>query len=91
LDVIPAEIDVVSTEYPLSGCDIREIQRVTLAAGITQPVHHLQARSHYEVSVICGEPWLRDVKMTSFTARRKDGRWVVDKSSISKSEPIILE
>jgi hypothetical protein len=90
-EVVPAEIDVVPTQYPLSPSDIRALQRLPLAVGITKPVRHIQAQSANQVYVTCGEPWLRDAQMISFTARRKNEHWFVDKSSINKFEPIILE
>jgi hypothetical protein len=89
-EVVPAEIDV----YPrniLSARDVRALQGLPRAVGITKPVRHIQAQSADKALVTCGEPWLRGVQMISFTARRKNGHWFVDKSSIDKFEPIILE
>jgi hypothetical protein len=90
-EVLPAEIDVAPAKYPLSPSDIRALQRLPLAVGITKPVRHIQARGADKVDVTCGEPWLRGAQMISFTARRKNGHWFVDKSSINKFEPIIVE
>ena len=89
--MVPPEIDVVRTKYPLNASDIWALKRLPLEVGITKPVRHLQARSADEVDVDCGEPWLRNAEMISFTARRKNGRWFVDKSSIAKYEPVIVE
>jgi hypothetical protein len=89
--VLPANVQIVPTQYHLSPADIYAIQSLPPGAGINGPLHAITPASPNEVQVECGDPYVRYAHMTAFTARRKDGRWVVDKASISTYRPIILD
>ncbi|HEV2841216.1 MAG TPA: hypothetical protein VGW39_07835 [Chthoniobacterales bacterium] len=89
--MIPANVDIVPTDYRLSWSDIRHIERLPLAAGIKKPLKSIQARNANEAWVTCGAPFLRNSEMTTFTGRRKNGRWFVDMSSIHNYQPIMVE
>lgn len=86
--VLPGQIQIYADNYPLSGSDLREIQRLTWSAGITKPLAHLQTHRADEVSVICGELNARDTHLVYFTARRRHGHWFIDKSSIETRREI---
>ena len=86
--VLPGEIQIFDSDYPLSGGDLREIQRLAWSAGITKPLAHLQTYRADEVDVICGEYSARDTHLTYFTARRRHGHWFIDKSSIRTERSI---
>jgi hypothetical protein len=81
----------VTGRYRLTSSDLHEIERVTLAAGITKPIRSIQADSPDRVQVECGMPWLREKEMVLFTARRRSRHWVIDKSSIEKHHIITVE
>ena len=89
--VLPADVEIVPTKYHLGPADIRAIQSLPVAAGITKPLRSIQALSADRVHVTCGVPWLREAEMISFTAQRKNGHWLIDKLSINKYQPIIVE
>src|ERR1700719_2073889 len=56
--------------YRLGSADPHELERAALAAGITKPIRGIHADSPDRVQVECGMPWLREKKMTLFSARR---------------------
>ena len=91
--MLPANIDIVRRRYDLSAADIRQIQDLPVGAGINKPIRSIQARSATEVWVSCGQPWLRDAEMTSFTAQRKNGRWFIVKASLyaTRAESVTVE
>ena len=75
----------------LSVADIHAIERLAIAVTPEKGVHSIHATSGDEVSVECGDPYHQDAVVLSFTAHRKNGRWVADKKSIGASRPIIVE
>jgi hypothetical protein len=89
--VLPANAQIVPTQYHLSPTDIYAIQRLAPAAGIKGDLHAITASSPDEVQVECGDPYVGGGHMIVFTARRKDGRWAVDRSSIKSSQAIVLD
>src|SRR4051812_24847496 len=89
--VLPANTQIVPTQYHLSPGDIYAIQRLAPAAGIKGDLHAITASSPDEAQVECGDPYVGGGRMMVFTARRKDGRWVVDRSSIQSSRAIVLD
>jgi hypothetical protein len=86
--VLPGQIQIYDDDYPLSGNDLREIQRLTWSAGITKPLAHIQTYHADEASVICGELSARDTHLVYFTARRRHGHWLIDRSSIQTRREI---
>jgi hypothetical protein len=76
------DIQIYDNEYPLSSNDLREIQRLSLSAGIKKPIAHISTHRADEVSVICGGLNLRSTDLVYFTARRRHGHWFIDKSTI---------
>ena len=89
--VLPANVQIVPTQYHLSPPDVYAILSLPRAAGIKGHPHAITASGRDEVQVECGDPYVRDAQMTAFTARRKDGRWVVVGSSIKSFQPIVLD
>lgn len=81
--MLPTDIQIYANHFPLSPTDVREIQRLALLADIKKPVAHIQTQGGDEVSVICGGLNLRSTDLVYFTARRRQGRWFIDKSSIA--------
>jgi hypothetical protein len=75
----------------LSPADIREIERLAIAVVPRKDLHSIHATSSDQASVECGDPYVQNAQMTAFAARRKDGRWIVDRSSISTFQPVIVE
>ena len=88
ITVLPGQLEIYADDYPLSGSDLREIQRLAWLAGIKQPLAHIQTYRADEASVICGEINARDTHLVYFTARRRQGRWSIDKSSIKTRREI---
>jgi hypothetical protein len=88
--MITADVDITG-RYRLTSGDLHDIERVTLAAGITKPIRSIQADSPDRVRVECGMPWLREKEMILFTARRRSGHWFIDRSSIEKHYIITVE
>ena len=86
--VLPGQLEIYADDYPLSGSDLREIQRLAWSAGIKQPLAHIQTYRVDEASVICGEIHARDTHLVYFAARRRDGHWFIDKSSIQTKREI---
>jgi hypothetical protein len=86
--VLPGQIEIYADGYPLSGSDLREIQRMTWLAGITKPLAHIQTYRADEASVICGEYSARDTHLVYFTARRRHGHWFIDKSTLKTRREI---
>ena len=89
--VLPANMQIVPTRYHLSPADVYAIQRLPPAVGIKGDLHSITASSPDEVQVECGDPYVGGGHMMIFTARRKDGRWAVDRSSIKSSQAIVLD
>jgi hypothetical protein len=86
--VLPGNLEIYAHDYPLSGSDLREIQRLAWSAGIKQQLAHIQTYRADEASVICGDTHARDTHLVYFTARRRDGHWFIDKSSIQTKRVI---
>jgi hypothetical protein len=84
--ILPADVYIVPTKYPLAANDVREIQRLPGTVGIKQSLKYMQARNANEVSVTCGAPEAEYGELVFFTARRQNGQWVVDRSSIQRSK-----
>ena len=87
--LFPGGLEVYDSHYPLSGSDLREIQRLAWSAGIKQQLAHIQTYRADEASVICGDNYARDTHLVYFTARRQDGHWFIDKSSIQTKRHIV--
>jgi hypothetical protein len=89
--ILPANIQIVPTQYHLSPSDIYAIQRLPPSVGIVGDIHAITASSPEEVQVECGDPYGRGALSTDFVARRKNGRWIVDRASVTKTRPIIVD
>jgi hypothetical protein len=90
--ILPANEDIRSeTLRVLTVADIHQIERLATAVTPTRPVRSIHATSRDQATVECGDPYFQDAKMVSFTARRRNGRWVADRSSIRTYQPIIVE
>ncbi len=54
--VLPANTQIVPTQYHLSAADVYAIQRLAPAAGIKGDLHAITPSSADEVQVECGDP-----------------------------------
>jgi hypothetical protein len=88
ITVLPGQLEIYANDYPLSGSDLREIQRIARLAGIEKPLGRIHTYHADEASVVCGDIHARDTHLVSFTARRRHGHWFIDKSSIQTKREI---
>jgi hypothetical protein len=89
--VLPANTQIVPTQYHLSPADVYAIQRLAPAAGIKGDLHAITASSRDEVQVECGDPYVGGGHMMVFTAHRKDGQWTVDRASIGTYRATVVD
>jgi len=89
--VLPANMQVVPTQYHLSPADVYAIQRLPAAMGIKADLHSITPRAHDEVQIDCGDPYVRDARMLRFSARRKSGLWIAVRSSLSTYRPDVTD
>ena len=89
--ILPTNVHVSPTQDHLSPADIYAIQRLPPAVGIKGDVYVITAYSPDEVAVACGNPHAGSGVTTGFIARRKNGRWGVDRSTIETSKGMVRE
>ena len=83
----------VSSDPSISAGDLREIERLLPAVGVRRPISSVSRVGPGKYSVICRGRDLNEstFEYFSFTVYHRHGRWVADKSSISREEGVIVE
>jgi hypothetical protein len=83
----------VSADASISASDLREIERLLPVVGVRRPISDVSRVGPDKYSVICRGRDLNEsaFEYFSFTVYHKRGRWVADKSSISRGEGVIVE
>ena len=81
-----------SGAVPVSWSDVREIERLLPVAHIQEPIDEIQRPTPDEIRVFCAprrpQPgrhgWV-------FRAHRRNGQWVLDRSSVDTYDPVYLD
>lgn len=82
----------ISADPSISWSDLREIERLLPVVGVRYPISGITRVRADEYSVTCDgrhfSEWTYET--FSFTVFRRDGRWFVDKSSITRGVGYIV-
>lgn len=82
----------VSGKYPVSWSEVREIERLLPAAHIQEPIHEIQRFTPDEVRVFCAPNTPRPGRRGYyFVAHRRNGSWILDRSSIGDYDKVYLD